>query len=205
MVPAEATGLLLGSYLDALAGKHTRDLATIEALATAVEVKDVTTGRHVRRVKELAIDCMDKIDPGLARNEEVSYGFVLHDVGKIGVPDSILGKKGPLTDAEWAVMRGHPEMGLKIVQPLGFSPFATEVILDHHERWDGSGYPAGLQRDEIPLTARVFAIADSFDAMTSDRPYRAGMDSSIALEHIDAGRGRLYDPEITEVFLDLAS
>lgn len=205
MVPAEATGLLLGSYLDALSGKHTRDLATIEALATAVEVKDVTTGHHVRRVKELAINCMEQIDPGLARNEEVSYGFVLHDVGKIGVPDSILGKEGPLTDAEWAVMRGHPEMGLKIVEPLGFSPFATDVILDHHERWDGSGYPAGLERDEIPLTARVFAIADSYDAMTSDRPYRAAMDKPHVLEQLREAGGRLYDPEVTEVFIDLAS
>ncbi|HEV3471732.1 MAG TPA: HD domain-containing phosphohydrolase [Actinomycetota bacterium] len=203
MMPAEATGLLLGSYLDALAGKHTRDVATIEALATAVEVKDVSTGQHVRRVKDLAINCMDEIDHGLAKNEEVAYGFVLHDVGKIGVPDSILGKQGPLTDAEWAVMQRHPQMGLKIVEPLGFSSFATDIILDHHERWDGSGYPAGLERDEIPLTARVFAIADSFDAMTSDRPYRAAMDAPRALEQIQEAGGRLYDPEVTEVFLEL--
>lgn len=205
VVPAEATGLLLGSYLDALAGKHVRDLATIEALAAAVEAKDVATGRHVRRVKELATRCMSEIDVGLAKNEEVSYGFVLHDVGKIGVPDSILGKEGPLDAAEWDIMRRHPEMGMKIVEPLGFSPFATDVILDHHERWDGSGYPGRLQRDEIPLTARVFAIADSYDAMTSDRPYRDAMDKAVALERIAEGKGSLYDPEVTEVFIALAA
>lgn len=205
IVPAEATGLLLGSYLDALASKHTRDLATIEALAAAVEAKDVATGRHVRRVKELATRCMNEVDADLAKNEEISYGFVLHDVGKIGVPDSILGKEGPLTSAEWAVMQRHPEMGLKIVEPLGFSGFATDIILDHHERWDGSGYPAGLRKDEIPLAARVFAVADSFDAMTSDRPYRGAMDRGGALERIEAGAGQLYDPEVTEVFIDLAN
>ncbi|MDQ3964449.1 MAG: HD domain-containing protein [Actinomycetota bacterium] len=205
VVPAEATGLLLGSYLDALAGKHARDLATIEALAAAVEAKDDVTGRHVRRVKELATRCMSKIDAGLAKNEEVSYGFVLHDVGKIGVPDSILGKDGRLTNDEWSIMKRHPEMGLKIVEPLGFSPFATDIILDHHERWDGSGYPAGLQRDEIPIAARVFAVADSFDAMTSDRPYRGAMEKSVAFERIEEGRGSLYDPEVTEVFIALAA
>lgn len=203
IVPAEATGLLLGSYLDALAGKRLRDLATIEALAAAVEAKDVATGRHVRRVKELATRCMTAIDGDLAKNEEVSYGFVLHDVGKIGVPDSILGKKGPLDAAEWDVMHRHPEMGLKIVEPLGFSNFATDIILDHHERWDGSGYPGGLRKDDIPLSARVFAVADSYDAMTSDRPYRSAMDQDRALERIHRGAGRLYDPEVTEVFIDL--
>lgn len=205
VVPAEATGLLLGSYLDALESKHRRDLATIEALATAVEAKDVATGRHVRRVKDLATRCMSAIDTDLARNEEISYGFVLHDVGKIGVPDSILGKQGPLDAAEWDIMHTHPEMGMKIVEPLGFSSLTTDVILNHHERWDGSGYPAGLYRDEIPIAARVFAVADSFDAMTSDRPYRSALGKDSALERIEAGAGELYDPDVTEVFIDLTA
>ena len=205
VVADEATGVLLGSYLDALTDKRRRDLATIEALAAAVEVRDANTGRHLRRVTDLARACMEEIDGGLARNEEVGFGFMLHDVGKIGVPDAVLNKPGPLAEGEWEVMRRHPELGVRIVQPIGFSETATEIILSHHERWDGSGYPKGLARDEIPLTARAFAVADAYDAMTTDRPYRGAVSKEKALDVIvDAAEAR-YDPEVVDVFVELTT
>lgn len=203
VVADEATGVLLGSYLDALTEKRRRDLATIEALAAAVEVRDTVTGRHLHRVTELARTCMEAIDPALARNEEVAFGFTLHDVGKIGVPDAVLNKPGPLADGEWTVMRRHPEIGVKIVEPIGFTSTATEIILAHHERWDGEGYPNGLERDEIPLTARAFAVADAYDAMTTDRPYRGALSPDRALDSIVDAAGTRYDPEVVHVFVDL--
>ena len=203
VVADEATGVLLGSYLDSLTEKRRRDLATIEALAAAVEVRDTVTGRHLHRVTELARTCMEALDPGLAQNEEVAFGFTLHDVGKIGVPDAVLNKPGPLGDGEWEVMRRHPELGVRIVEPIGFSETATEIILSHHERWDGGGYPRGLERNEIPLTARAFAVADAYDAMTTDRPYRAALPKERALEMISDAAGSRYDPEIVDVFVDI--
>jgi response regulator RpfG family c-di-GMP phosphodiesterase len=196
----EAAGLLLGSYVDALSEKRDRDIATIKALAAAVEARDYGTGRHLTRVTDLACQTMLAVDPELARNEELAYGFTLHDVGKIGVPDSVLNKPGPLNEEEWASMRQHPEIGVRIVEPIGFSPTATDVILDHHERWDGRGYPNGLAGEEIPIAARVFAVADAFDAMTSDRPYRAAMPKDEAIEVIRLESGGHYDPHVVEVF-----
>jgi ribonuclease P protein subunit RPR2 len=203
VIAEEAAGLLLNSYLGALTEKRMRDLATIETLAGAVEARDSCTGEHLRRVTTLALECLERVDSSLAKNEEVSFGFMLHDVGKIGTPDAILQKPGPLDDHEWAVMREHPQMGAKIVEPIGFSPTATNIILNHHERWDGKGYPFGLAGEEIPLTARTFAVADAYDAMTSDRPYRPAMDPADALQAIEEVAGTMYDPEITRVFVDL--
>ncbi|MEA2498030.1 MAG: hypothetical protein QOH26_435 [Actinomycetota bacterium] len=203
VIAEEAAGLLLNSYLEAMTEKRMRDLATIETLASAVELRDLCTGEHLRRVTKLAIDCLDRIDSALAKNEEVSFGFMLHDVGKIGTPDAILQKPGPLDDREWVVMRQHPEMGVKIVEPIGFSRTATDIILGHHERWDGNGYPHHLQGEEIPLTARTFAVADAYDAMTSDRPYRPAMDAGDALDAIKEVSGTMYDPDIVRVFIDL--
>jgi response regulator RpfG family c-di-GMP phosphodiesterase len=201
----EAAGLLLNSYLDAMSDKRDRDLATIQALAAAVEARDYGTGRHLRRVTDLACSCMEKIDAELAGNEELSFGFLLHDVGKIGIPDSVLKKPGPLDDREWASMRQHPEIGVRIVDPIGFSPVATDVILCHHERWDGSGYPHGLAGDEIPITARAFSVADAFDAMTSDRPYRGAMPREEAKAVIRLDRGHRFDPEVVDAFFEVVA
>ncbi len=203
VVPDEAAGLLLGSYVEALAEKRQRDVAAIQALAAAVEARDQGTGEHLKRVTELASETMERIDPELARNEEISYGFMLHDVGKVGIPDAILSKRGPLTESEWGTMRRHPEIGVGIVDPIGFSRSATDVILCHHERWDGSGYPLGLTGEQIPLAARTFSVVDAFDAMTSDRPYRSAMDEEEALEVIDLDAGRRFDPEVVETFVDV--
>lgn len=202
-VPGEATALLLESYVTSLAHRRQRDLATIEALAAAVEVRDLETGQHLRRVTSLAGSCLEKIDPDLAKNEEVQFGFTLHDVGKIGVPDAILNKTGPLNEREWESMRQHPELGVKIVEPIGFSSAATDIILSHHERFDGAGYPLGLAREEIPITARAFAVVDAYDAMTSDRPYRAAMPKDRTLELIRANAGTQFDPEVVDVLIDL--
>ena len=205
VVSEEATGLLLTSYLDSMSEKRHRDISTIEALAAALEVRDSHTGQHVQRVTELACACLAKIDSRLANNEEVTYGFLLHDVGKIGVPDAILNKPGPLSRGEWDVMQRHPELGVKIVGPIGFSGAATGVILCHHEHWDGSGYPHGLAREQIPVTARAFAVADAYDAMTSDRPYRPAVSHEEAVDVIKAEDETLYDPDVVEVFIDLVS
>ncbi len=202
-VPGEATAILLESYLTSLADRRQRDLATIEALASAVEVRDKGTGKHLRRVTSLATRCLEKIDPDLASNEEVQFGFTLHDVGKIGVPDAILNKPGALNEPEWERMRQHPELGVKIVEPIGFSPAATDIIMSHHERFDGGGYPRGLKYEEIPITARAFAVVDAFDAMTSDRPYRAALTTERALEAIQDNTGTQFDPEVANVLIDL--
>jgi putative nucleotidyltransferase with HDIG domain len=205
VVAEEAAGLLLNSYLDAMNEKLGRDLATIQALAAAVEARDYRTGRHLKRVTELARTCMAKIDGELAANEVLAYGFILHDVGKIGIPDAVLNKPGPLDETEWASMRRHPEIGVNIVKPIGFSPTATDIILSHHERWDGSGYPNGLSREEIPITARAFSIADAYDAMTSDRPYRTAMSKSEAKLAIRLDRSHRFDPDVVEAFLEVVA
>ena len=201
VVAEETTGVLLSSYMDVLSEKRAKDLATISALAAAVEARDTTTGRHLERVTDLATDCISLIDPDVASVEEVAYGFMLHDVGKIGIPDAILNKPGPLDESEWAIMRGHPEMGVRIVDPVGFSEKTTEIILCHHEHYNGGGYPNRLRGDEIPLTARVFSVADAFDALTSDRPYRPAVGEAEALSVIQGAAGSVFDPHVVDVFI----
>jgi response regulator RpfG family c-di-GMP phosphodiesterase len=203
VVAEEAAGVLLSSYVGALSEKRQRDHSVINALAAAVEARDADTGHHLRRVTDLAIRCITEIDDNMARNEEIQYGFTLHDVGKVGVPDKILNKPGPLSVEEWSVMRTHPELGAKIVEPIGFSSATMDIIRHHHERWDGKGYPTGLKGAEIPLAARAFAVADSYDAMTSERPYRAAMTDDEAIRIIVDERDGAFDPDIVDVFLGL--
>lgn len=203
VVAEEAAGVLLSSYMEVVTEKRRKDVATIEALAAAVEARDASTARHLDRVTGLAMRCIQAIDPETPHMEELSYGFMLHDVGKIGIPDAILNKPGPLDEEEWSVMRGHPELGVRIVDPVGFSETTTEVILCHHERWDGSGYPNHLKGDEIPQAARVFAVADAYDAITSDRPYRAALPPDVAIGEIKQSAGRTFDPDVVDLFVGL--
>jgi putative nucleotidyltransferase with HDIG domain len=191
--------VLLGSYVESLSEKRHRDLAIIQALAGAVEARDFGTGRHLHRVTDLALACLVEMDPDLALNQEIAYGFLLHDVGKIGIPDAILNKRGELTEEEWVIMRRHPEIGAQIVRPVGLSQDATDVILYHHEHWDGSGYPFGLAGTDIPLAARIFAVADAFDAMTSCRPYRPAMSRGDAMMLIRSQAGVRYDHDAVDV------
>jgi HD-GYP domain-containing protein (c-di-GMP phosphodiesterase class II) len=178
-------------------------LATMTSLAQVVEAKDRTTRGHLERTRSYGIELARRIDPSLAEGAEFGYGFFLHDIGKVGIPEAILTKSGPLSPAEWDVMRTHPTIGAQIVAPIRFLGDAASVVRHHHERFDGTGYPDGLAGDDIPLPARIFAIADSFDAMTSDRPYRSALVLDRALAEIRDGAGTQFDPDVVEVFVDL--
>ncbi|MCU1593680.1 MAG: hypothetical protein JWO12_1072 [Frankiales bacterium] len=185
---------------DALLEQHR---STAAALAQAIEARDSGTGGHVHRVTALAQQLLQVVDPELAADEQLAFGFLLHDIGKIGVPDAILGKPGPLTDAERAIMDTHPEVGFRIVTQAGFSPMVAEIVLTHHERWDGRGYPQGLRGEQIPLPTRLFAVADCLDAMTDDRPYRRGIGLEDAIEEIQRHSGSQFDPQAVEALLAL--
>ena len=178
-------------------------LATMTSLAHVVEAKDATTRGHLDRTYRYGLALAERVDPELAARPEVGYGFFLHDIGKVGVPEAVLCKPGPLDDAEWAVMREHPAIGAQIVTPMRFLAGAVDIVRTHHERWDGLGYPLGLRSEEIPLAARIFSVADSFDAMTSDRPYRAAMPLERALGEICDGAGAQFAPDIARTFLEL--
>ncbi len=180
-------------------------VATMKSLAHVVEAKDPTTRGHLDRTAHYGLSLARRIAPGLAEKPEIAYGFFLHDIGKVGIPESILCKPGPLTDLEWLVMRSHPHMGARILEPIPFMGEAVEIVRSHHERFDGSGYPRGLRGREIPLAARIFTIADSFDAMTSDRPYRRAVPTDAAIDEIRAGAGTQFDPRCVEAFVDLAA
>lgn len=190
--------------VEALAELEQTYLATVSGLAVAVEAKDAYTAGHIVRVTRYGLMMMDSIAPDEARDPQYEYGFLLHDVGKLAVPDAVLGKDGPLTDEEWKVMRLHPETGGRILDEIPFLALAKEIVYSHHERWDGKGYPLGLKGDEILLGARVFPIADSFDAMTSDRPYRKAMSTQDALVEIRDGSGTQFWPEAVEAFLSIS-
>jgi HD-GYP domain-containing protein (c-di-GMP phosphodiesterase class II) len=190
-----------------MALERTREmyLATMKSLAQVVEAKDPTTRGHLDRTAHYGLALTRRIDPELAARPETAYGFFLHDIGKVGIPESILCKTGPLNELEWIVMRSHPHVGAKIVEPIPFMGDAVEIVRCHHERFDGSGYPAGLSGEEIPLGARIFAIADAFDAMTSDRPYRRALPLEEAVDRIVAGAGTQFDPECAKAFADLVA
>ena len=177
--------------------------ATMTALAQVVEAKDVTTRGHLDRTHRYGIALAERVDPQLAARPEVGYGFFLHDIGKVGIPESILCKPGPLDDHEWQIMRMHPAIGARIVEPIRFLADAVEIVRSHHERWDGRGYPSRLAGEEIPAAARVFAVVDSFDAMTSDRPYRQALPLERAVDEIREGAGTQFDPTVVIAFLEL--
>jgi ribonuclease P protein subunit RPR2 len=179
-------------------------LATVTSLASALESRDTHTGAHSQRVQRYAIDLLDLIDPGrVERDPGVRYGFLLHDIGKMGVPDHILRKPSPLTREEWEVMQTHPLIGAQILAPIAYLQRAIPIVECHHERWDGEGYPRGLKGEEIPLAARIFAVVDTFDAMTSDRPYRRALTVEEAVAEIRAAGGTQLDPAIAEEFAQL--
>ena len=178
-------------------------IATMKSLAHVVEAKDPTTRGHLDRTAHYGLALTREIDPELAARPEVAHGFFLHDIGKVGIPESILCKPGPLTELEWVVMRSHPNQGARIVEPIPFMGDAVDIVRSHHERWDGGGYPRGLRGEEIPLAARIFAIADSFDAMTSDRPYRSALEPEQAVDEIRRGSGTQFDPACVRAFEDL--
>lgn len=178
-------------------------IATMKSLAQVIEAKDSTTRGHLDRTQAYGLALTRRIDLDLVESPTLGYGFFLHDIGKVGIPEQILCKEGPLSSAEWAVMRTHPVIGAQIVAPMAFLTTTVELIRHHHERFDGSGYPDGLRGDEIPLSARIFSVADSFDAMTSDRPYRGSIGIERALAEIRGGAGTQFDPEVVRVFVEM--
>ena len=180
------------------------NLTAIRTFALLVAAKDGPTRAHLERTHDYALRLTARIDPALAADETLSCAFLLHDVGEMGIPDAILNKPGPLTPDEWEVMRTHPEIGSRILANMEFLGDAVEVVRCHHERWDGDGYPAGLLGEEIPLGARIFAVCDAFDAMTSDRPYREALPVEQAVEEIIDAAGRQFDPEVVKAFAGLA-
>jgi response regulator RpfG family c-di-GMP phosphodiesterase len=175
---------------------------TVIALATALETKDTGTRAHSARVQRYALELTKAIDPELIDDQSTEYGFLLHDVGKIGIPDGILLKPGPLNDAERRRMQTHTILGEQMLGGVAFfQGEGLRVVRSHHERWDGTGYPDGIAGTEIPLGARIFAVADALDAMTSDRPYRKAMSWAAAGREILAESKRQFDPHVVESFV----
>ncbi len=187
MVPAEV--------LDSMVG----------VLAAALEMRDDETGEHAKRVTQLGLELAQVVAPALAAEPELRYGFLLHDIGKIGIPDRVLLKPGALTPGEVSLMETHPILGAQLAVASPFlSGVARDVIAFHHERWDGTGYPWGLSGEEIPLAARIFAVVDSFDAMTTDRPYREAVSAEAAVAEIQVQSRRQFDPEVVDAFVPIA-
>ncbi|HZC29215.1 MAG TPA: HD domain-containing phosphohydrolase [Gaiellaceae bacterium] len=174
---------------------------TVVALADALEAKDPHTGRHAQRVQHYALVLTEAVDPTLLEDASLEYGFVLHDIGKLAVPNQTLAKEGPLSSAEWEQIRAHPQLGADILNDVTLlQGGGIDVVRHHHERWDGAGYPDGLAGDDIPIGARIFALADALDAMTSDRPYRRALAWDGALDEILGGTGGQFDPQVVKAF-----
>ena len=178
-------------------------LSTVESLAYHVEAKDMCTAHHLERCRLYATALAGRIDAELA-TEDVRHGYLLHDIGKIGIPEHILTKRRPLSADEEEVMRTHPDLGVAIVAPMRFlDDRAIDVIRFHHERFDGSGYPDGLRGEAIPLAARIFSVVDAFDAMTSNRPYRRALTRNRAVAQLIAGAGTQFDPAVVGAFVTI--
>jgi HD-GYP domain-containing protein (c-di-GMP phosphodiesterase class II) len=175
--------------------------ATVDALAGTLGLRDGHTGEHSDRVVVLALRIGRALGLAQASLRDLEYAARLHDIGKVGVPDAVLRKAGPLADDEWHVIRGHAEWGAELVAKIPGLETVARIVRHHHERFDGAGYPDGLARDEIPLLARVIAVADSYNAMTSDRPYRRAMSPDVAIKQLVNGRGSQFQAELVDAFL----
>ncbi|MBA2343184.1 MAG: HD domain-containing protein [Thermoleophilaceae bacterium] len=178
-------------------------VATVRALTNAVEARDAYTGRHAERVAAYGLELAGRVDGALLEDPQTEYGFLLHDVGKVAIPDAILHKPEPLSPEERELMRRHPVVGAEIVGGIGFLSGAVEVVRHHHERWDGGGYPDGLVGEQIPLVARVFSVVDALDAITTDRPFRAHSPLEVAREIIRREAGGQFDPLVVRRFEDV--
>jgi ribonuclease P protein subunit RPR2 len=175
-------------------------MATVRALSNAVEARDAYTGKHAERVTAYGVELARACGLDVAANPQCEFGFLLHDVGKVAVPDGILFKADKLTDEEYVLITRHPVVGAEILRDVSFLGEAKLVVRHHHERWDGAGYPDGLHGDDIPLAARVFALVDTLDALTSDRPYRAATGWAEARAVIVAESGKQFDPAVVQAY-----
>ena len=219
MMVETSKGLLFvavtGVGLYALVARHdrhrdearaTQERILEEALAgwaAALDLRDHSTAEHTQRVTDLTVALASLL--GISGPDLVAMrrGATLHDIGKMGVPDSVLGKPGPLTDDEWVLMRRHPELALKFLAGLDDLQSVSEIPFAHHEKYDGTGYPRGLRGDDIPLGARIFAIVDAYDALTSDRPYREARSHEESMAILVADSGTHFDPTVVDAFVDL--
>jgi putative nucleotidyltransferase with HDIG domain len=182
---------------------HTSNENVLTALLMALNTRDTETQGHSERVTAYTMEMAEIMSLPPEELYHIERGALLHDIGKIGIPDRILLKPGKLTPEEWVEMKKHPEMGYEMCRKIESLQDAAQIVLHHHETWDGLGYPFGLKCEEIPLGARIFAIADCLDAMTSDRPYRAALPFSTARAEIHRFSGKQFDPAIVEVFLSI--
>lgn len=189
---AEQTETLINLYAD-----------TLEALVLALDLREHETGFHSYRVTEYSLTLARKLGLPDKALSILAKGALLHDIGKIGIPDSILLKPGKLTDEEWKIMKMHPTMGYELLKKIDFLEEAAEIVLSHHEHYNGKGYPRGLKGEQIPLGARIFSVVDALDAMTSNRPYRQALSFEEAIERIAKSSGSQFDPSIVRVFLSI--
>lgn len=176
---------------------------TLLGLVSALDLREHNTSMHSLRVREYTELIAKQFGVDEKTRREIGVGALLHDVGKIAVPDQILLKPDKLTDAEWQEMRKHPEAGYRIVNRIGFLKNAAEIVYSHHERYDGKGYPRGLKGDEIPLGARLFMVADVYDALTSNRPYKSPLPHKEAMNEISRLSGLYFDPAIVKAFMTI--
>jgi putative two-component system response regulator len=187
----------LDRALNSLEGSYR---STLKALTAALETRDSETHGHSERVVSYSLRLGREYGLNSAEMKSLEFGSLLHDIGKIGVPDSILRKPAKLTEEEWVRMREHPLHGQQILRGIEFLQGASRVVAQHHEKWDGTGYPLGLRNEEIDICARIFAVADAFDAITSDRVYRRGKPYEAAAQELDDWAGRQFDPKVVEAF-----
>jgi response regulator RpfG family c-di-GMP phosphodiesterase len=177
--------------------------SAVYALGAALDLKDPETEEHCRRVARNSARLGIELALSKEQLRNLSWSAYLHDIGKIGIPEHVLGKAASLDPQEMEIVKAHPLMGFRMISNIGFLKGATEVVLYHHERYDGSGYPHGLRGNDIPLAARIFAVIDALDAITSDRPYRKAQPFSVVVEELKRGSGKQFDPDIVERFLQI--
>jgi putative two-component system response regulator len=177
--------------------------ATIAGLSHALDLRDRETEGHSRRVTELTVRLAGALNMSDEEIKHLRRGALLHDVGKIGIPDSILHKPAELTDEEWAIMRRHPQFAYDMLSAIEYLRPALDIPYSHHERWDGTGYPRGLKGEEIPMVARLFAVADVWDAVTSNRPYRGAWTEEEAFAYIREQSGKHFDPKVVDLFFSV--
>ena len=197
------------THLEDMVRAKTKELGeaydrTLEALVTALDARECETGNHSQRVVRVTLAICDGMGITGEERNNIARGALLHDIGKIGVPDHVLLKPGKLTEDEWVEMRKHPDIGARILQGIDFLSSAAEIVQAHQERYDGKGYPLGLAGEDIPIGARIFAVADALDAIVSDRPYRRGQSFEHARKEIREGAGTQFDPRVVEAFLRLS-
>jgi putative nucleotidyltransferase with HDIG domain len=178
---------------------------TLEGWSAALDLRDKETEGHTQRVTNTSVRLAREMGLGPDELAHIRRGALLHDIGKMGVPDRILLKPGPLTEEEWGIMRQHPVLAYNMLLPIAYLRPALDIPYCHHEKWDGTGYPRGLRGEQIPLAARIFAVVDVWDALRSDRPYRMAWPPAKVMEHIRSLAGTHFDPRVAEAFLNLVS